>query len=476
MITAVEPDRTGTINGLGVVNYDGSQWQLILPEPGVGPPPQPTAIFVVASTQTHTDWTNIIGGTIGQSISRSPNSSNVGFSAGIRAEHPVDSSPHLFGAIFDRTQSQQRLDGLRLGTVNTGPQKMGSLRVGTGGFSSHGLRGQIAEICMYTRNLNSTEISEIETYLSTKWFGPPLPQTWTGSAATVTYIVTSGTWSVAQLPGAPTLSTATAGDTTVALTWTAPSVTGGTITGYLVEKSANGTSGWSTVTTTGAVLTYTVTGLTNGTIQYFRVSAINATGTGAASNVLSATPAGGGVVYADNFNRANTTPVASAGAGLGANWGGHGSFYIFSNTARWTASDQAARWTTALPASDHWAEIDVVAAGGADYPVLHVRCPSSSNTGTWYGVFGHPDDYVVLGKTVAGSYSNVATGGTYSYPCKLRIEVEGTAIRGYVNGVLQVSGTDSSITSGLYVGFGGYEGADTTSYDNFRCGELPYTP
>ena len=66
----------------------------------------------------------------------------------------------------------------------------------------------------------------------------------------------------------------------MALTWTAPVITGGTITGYLVEKSANGTTGWSTVTTTGAVLTYTVTGLTNETIQYFRVSAINAVGTG----------------------------------------------------------------------------------------------------------------------------------------------------------------------------------------------------
>jgi hypothetical protein len=104
--------------------------------------------------------------------------------------------------------------------------------------------------------------------------------------------VRSATPVVVTAPGAPTLNTATPGDTQVSLGWSAPGSNGGSaITGYLVEKSPNGTSSWTTAATLGVVLTYTVTGLTNGTIQHFRVSAINGIGTGTASNVLSATPA-----------------------------------------------------------------------------------------------------------------------------------------------------------------------------------------
>lgn len=93
------------------------------------------------------------------------------------------------------------------------------------------------------------------------------------------------------VPSAPTLTAATPGNTTVALTWTAPSNGGSAITDYAVEKSPNGTSSWTSAeSTTSTAITQTITGLTNGTIQYFRVSAVNAIGTGAVSNVLSATP------------------------------------------------------------------------------------------------------------------------------------------------------------------------------------------
>ena len=107
---------------------------------------------------------------------------------------------------------------------------------------------------------------------------------WSSSSGAVTPVAPTA-------PTAPTLVSATPGDGQVALVWSAPSSNGGSaITGYLVEKSPNGSTSWTTVTTTGVVLTHTATGLSNGTIQYFRVSAINAVGTGTASNVLSATP------------------------------------------------------------------------------------------------------------------------------------------------------------------------------------------
>ena len=89
----------------------------------------------------------------------------------------------------------------------------------------------------------------------------------------------------ATVPGAPTLVSATAGDGSVALAWTAPASSGGSsITGYTVTASPGG----ATCTATG--LDCTVSGLTNDTTYGFTVRARNAAGSGAASNTLSATP------------------------------------------------------------------------------------------------------------------------------------------------------------------------------------------
>lgn len=96
-------------------------------------------------------------------------------------------------------------------------------------------------------------------------------------------------------PGRPRSLVATAGNASASLTWLAPTSDGGRpITGYKLEKGTYASGAWhftTAVDNTGTAATNaTVTGLTNGTAYRFRVSAINALGTGTPAESVSATP------------------------------------------------------------------------------------------------------------------------------------------------------------------------------------------
>jgi len=106
----------------------------------------------------------------------------------------------------------------------------------------------------------------------------------TGPASSPSDPVTPGT-----PPSAPTSVSATAGDASATVSWSAPSDDGGsTITGYTVTSSPGG----KTCTWTSGPLTCTVTGLSNGTAYTFTVTATNSVGMGPASSPSAAvTPA-----------------------------------------------------------------------------------------------------------------------------------------------------------------------------------------
>jgi hypothetical protein len=110
--------------------------------------------------------------------------------------------------------------------------------------------------------------------------------TGTGGDSAASNSVTPST----TVAGAPTIGTATAGDTSATLTWTAPLSDGGlAISGYVITPSSG------SPITVGNVTTYAVTGLTNGTAYTFTVWAINTAGNSAASAASnSVMPAAGG--------------------------------------------------------------------------------------------------------------------------------------------------------------------------------------
>ena len=100
--------------------------------------------------------------------------------------------------------------------------------------------------------------------------------------------------------GAPTGLTASAGDAQVALSWFAPTNNGGRRSRCTTSTRGRRLGGETLLTSISAVCSglscgkvqsFVATGLTNGTIYYFRVTAVNSVGESSPSNEVSATPA-----------------------------------------------------------------------------------------------------------------------------------------------------------------------------------------
>jgi hypothetical protein len=89
----------------------------------------------------------------------------------------------------------------------------------------------------------------------------------------------------AVVPSVPTNLSATIGDASVALSWSASS----NATSYYVKRSTVSGSGYTAIATNASVA-FTNSGLANGTLYYFVVSAVNASGESTNSTEVSARP------------------------------------------------------------------------------------------------------------------------------------------------------------------------------------------
>jgi hypothetical protein len=152
------------------------------------------------------------------------------------------------------------------------------------------------------------------------------------------------TTAAATAPGAPTIGTATAGDSSATVTWAAPASNGGSaITGYTITASPGGATGSAAAgATSGAV-----TGLTNGTAYTFTVHTNNAVGASAESAASnSVTPA------SISYPRLTSLSATTTESGTGP--------YTYTGGGAALASETGGISSKSLPANqDGWVEFIV---------------------------------------------------------------------------------------------------------------------
>lgn len=269
-------------------------------------------------------------------------------------------------------------------------------------------------------------------------------------------------------PTAPTGLVATPGNQQVELSWTAATDNVG-VTGYRVYR--NGALQASPTTTA-----HTDTGLTNGTLYTYQVSAVDAAGNESVlSAEASATPqvAGGSPVLSDGFDRANSTSTMGT-APTGQTWvPATGTWGIQSNRAYNTSSSSV---TTLIEAGVNNIDVSCVIniASAGSLPGLVFRALDANNR---LGIFiDIPNDRVELWKNDASSTASriVASEATmtldYGVDYTVRAVAVGDSVQMYVNGVLRNTYTLTSAEASKFTGASytkvGLRGATQTRYDD----------
>lgn len=174
----------------------------------------------------------------------------------------------------------------------------------------------------------------------------------------------------ASAPGAPTISGITAADQSLSVAFAPPGNDGGSsITNY--EYSINGST-WVTPSPAATSSPIVISGLTNGTSYPVRVRAVNSSGSGAASNSVSASPANSPGAPTILSVTADDASLIVSFTAPGTNGG--------SPITNYQYSINGSTWVTPSPASTASPLVIAGLTNGTTYPV-RIRAVNSAGSG-----------------------------------------------------------------------------------------------
>ena len=167
--TAQPTTGTRTLNGLNVLDFDGSSDYL----QGAfgGTLSQPNTIFAVFQNDAASPADYIYDGDDGtnrHAFYLSSNKYNL-FAGGNPNGGTIDTDPHISKAVFNGAGSSLFIDGSSVFTGSVGTQSMDGITVGARYNGANFLDGAIAELIVVDGTLTADEISRVENYLANKW-------------------------------------------------------------------------------------------------------------------------------------------------------------------------------------------------------------------------------------------------------------------------------------------------------------------
>ncbi len=226
-------------------------------------------------------------------------------------------------------------------------------------------------------------------------------------------------------PPAPTGLAATAGDAQVSLSWAASSGA----TSYNVYRATSAGGQGTTPIASSLTTTYLNTGLSNSTAYYYRVAAVNSSGTSALSNEASATPTGTtggptGTPYSDGFSRSGeihgSTPDLTTNARTWTSTTGSGQFTA--NGSAFTVSTNSYPYNAAyLPVNG---ASGVTLDGSTSFTLSALVTPGSVGLagislngvmGSYYSMYGNSLATLAVSASYLSAYSFGSGGTEYNF-------------------------------------------------------------
>jgi len=194
-------------------------------------------------------------------------------------------------------------------------------------------------------------------------------------------------------------------------------------------------------------------------------------------SLLASTLLWAGQLASDDFNRSDGNP--------GANWTTLGTLTLFSirtnEAGNSTNQEEGGTWAAGNFPNDQWSEIAVsTAVASSKWGRIGVVVRGSGSSNTFYGAGMHKgfanNENRRIWKTVSGASTSLATEAIdVANGDVIRLEVQGTSLRMYVNGALRLSANDSDIASGqpgIFLRITGQVGPDPF-LDDWSAGDFP---
>lgn len=135
---------------------------------------QATHIFMVAKWDTNTSGSDIYGfdgndSTDRQALWESDTPWDIWSGNTLVGSSSADTNPHIFGCLFNGSSSELRIDGSSDVTGDAGTSSIAGFTLAAKFNDGNYSDMRIGEVLLYNAEKTSSEISDIESYLSDKW-------------------------------------------------------------------------------------------------------------------------------------------------------------------------------------------------------------------------------------------------------------------------------------------------------------------